>query len=249
MLSSQNQPQQNYLEMLSLSIGITLGSAAALMFLLVIVVTGMQLEPGLAARSLSPGLPAGWQRALAGQAQAMGLPLTAETPAFWYMSRASALLAYLLMWGSTVWGLMLSTRIVKSLVPPPLTFSVHEFLSLAGLGFAAFHALILLGDHYIPFGLFDILVPFTAPYKPFWVGVGTLNLYLSALLTGSFYVKKRIGQKAWRALHYLTFLAFVMTLGHGLSAGADSGVGLLRLAYLGSAGSVLFLIYYRIIAR
>lgn len=249
MISKQASSSERLLELLSLGIGITLGHVTAALLIFLIFVVGSQANLDLTGESLVQWLPVDWQGALTQQAHVMGFPLQGESSAFWYMSRMSALLAYLLLWGSTLWGLMLSTKIVKVFVPPALTFSIHEFLSLLGLGFATFHALILLGDQYINFKLWHILVPFTAPDKPFWVGVGTLSLYLYALISVSFYVRKRLGQRTWRALHYLTFLTYVMALTHGLVIGSESKLDPMRMIYLASAASVLFLVYYRILSK
>lgn len=256
MISKQASSSEKLLELLSLGIGITLGHVTAALLIFLIFVVGSQANLDLTGESLVQWLPVDWQypgghlrQALTQQAHVMGFPLQGESSAFWYMSRMSALLAYLLLWGSTIWGLMLSTKIVKVFVPLALTFSIHEFLALLGLGFATFHALILLGDQYINFKLWHILVPFTAPDKPFWVGVGTLSLYLYALISVSFYVRKRLGQRMWRALHYLTFLTYVMALTHGLVIGSESKLDPMRMVYLASAASILFLIYYRILSK
>lgn len=176
----------------------------------------------------------------------MGLPLTGQTSAYWYMARSGGIVAYLLMWLSVVWGLTLSTKISDGLVPAPIAYGLHEFLSILAVLFAALHAIVLLGDEYIDFNVFHLTIPFIAPYEPLWTGLGTLSLYLSAALTGSFYVRKQIGQKRWRALHYFTFVAYLLILAHGLMAGTDSKLGLMRLMYLSTGLSVLFLIYYRL---
>ncbi len=98
----------------------------------------------------------------------LGLPLSTDTKAYWYMARAGGLVGYLLLWLSVVWGLVLSTKITEGLVSPVLAYGLHEFLSLGTLLFAAVHALVLLGDGYIGFNIFHLALPFLAPYKPFW---------------------------------------------------------------------------------
>lgn len=192
-------------------------------------------------------LPAGLRQSLGLQANLMGLPFAAETSAYWYMARAGGVVAYLLFWLSTVWGLTLSTKVTNGFVPAPLAYGLHEFLSILGVVFAAVHAVVLLGDHYINFNLLHLLVPFVAPYKPVATGLGTVGLYLAIAMTGSFYIRKQIGQKTWRKLHYLTFVAYILTIVHGLTAGTDSALGLMKVMYAGTGFSVLFLIYYRLI--
>ena len=189
-----------------------------------------------------------WLRESLGQEIAgMGWPLTGETAAYWYMSRGAGLIGYLLLWGATAWGLLVSTKVAKDFIPAPFSVSLHEFLSLAALAFAGLHALALLGDRYIDFGLVDIIYPFAASYRPGWVGLGQLGFYLSAALTLSFYVRKRIGPKAWRSLHYLTFLAYALVVVHSLTAGTDASALPVQAMYLGSGAVIVFLIYYRLL--
>jgi predicted ferric reductase len=182
------------------------------------------------------------------EASLMGWPLIGETSAYWYMSRGAGLVGYLLLWAATAWGLVISTKIAKGLVSAPVAASLHEFLSLGALAFAGLHALVLLGDEYIDFSLIDIIYPFAASYRPGWVGLGQLGFYLSAALALSFYLRRRIGPKTWRSLHYLTFLAFAMVLVHGLTSGTDASEPVVQLVYLLTTASIMFLIYYRLLA-
>lgn len=191
-------------------------------------------------------LPDSWQATLTGQAQMMGLPLTAQTQAYWFMARAGGLVGYLVLWLSVMGGLILSTKVTDGVIPASIAYGLHEFLSLGSVLFVSLHALVLLGDSYIGFNIFHLAVPFSAPYKPLWTGLGTLAFYLIIALTGSFYLRKQIGQKLWRSLHYLTFLAYVLGLVHGLMAGTDSALTVIKLMYLLTGFSVLFLAYYRL---
>jgi predicted ferric reductase len=196
--------------------------------------------------SMAGLLPSSWRVLLGAETQMMGLPLSGDTKAYWYMARAGGIVGYGLLWLSVVWGLVLSTKITDGLVPAPIAYGLHEFLSLGTILFAAGHALVLLGDRYIGFNIFHLTLPFVAPYKPLWTGLGTIGLYLSAILTGSFYLRKQIGQKVWRTLHYLTFGTYLLVLTHGVMAGSDSGLGVMRLIYFSTGFSVLFLVYYRL---
>jgi DMSO/TMAO reductase YedYZ heme-binding membrane subunit len=64
----------------------------------------------------------------------------------------------------------------------------------------------------------------------------------------SFYVRKRIGYKTWRALHYGTFAVLILVLLHGIYAGTDSSDGWMRWSYLTVAMGLFFLTAYRILA-
>ena len=200
----------------------------------------------LLSQHLAANLPASLATFFHEQAQAMGLPLTGQTSAYWYMARSGGIVAYVLIWLSTLWGLTLSTKVVKDLIPAAIAYGLHEFLSIGALVFAVLHALVLLGDTYIDFTIFHLLIPFSTPYEPLWTGLGVIAFYLAIVITLSFYVRRIIGQKIWRWLHYLTFLVYILALIHGLRTGTDSGRLALQMMYLGSGLSVLFLLYYRL---
>ena len=164
----------------------------------------------------------------------------------WVFERTFAFLAYLAMTGSVVYGLLLSTKILDVIAHRPITFSLHQDLASIGLGFAAVHGMLLALDKTVPFTLAQIAVPGMAPYAPVWVGAGQVALYLAAIVVGSFYLRSRIGQRAWRTLHYVTFLAFVGATVHGIMAGTDSGSAWAWWIYAGSTVAVVFLLVYRI---
>ncbi len=196
--------------------------------------------------NLAGWLPASWWVLWSHEVHLLGLPLSGDTKAYWYMARAGGIIGYFLLWLSVMWGLVLSTKFTQGWLPAPIAYGLHEFLSLGTLLFTLIHALVLLGDSYIGFNLFHLVIPFMAPYKPLWTGLGTISLYLGIILTGSFYIRKQIGQKVWRTLHYLTFGGYLLGLIHGIMAGTDSSLGLMKVMYLLTGSSVLFLVYYRL---
>ncbi len=165
----------------------------------------------------------------------------------WYASRLLAFLAYLAIAASVVYGLMLSTGVLDAIAHRPISFNLHQDLASAGLGLAAVHAALLLLDRSVPFAIGEVLVPFASPYRPVWVGFGQLGLYLTLVVVASFYLRRRIGQRAWRALHSVTFLAFVGVTAHGILSGTDTGTTWAWWIYTGSAAIVAFLFTYRIV--
>ncbi|MGE5462141.1 MAG: hypothetical protein ACM3PS_02220 [Syntrophothermus sp.] len=129
-----------------------------------------------------------------------------EPKVFWYLSRATAFVSLSVLWLSMALGLGITNKLARLWPGAPAAFAVHEYVSLLGLALAAFHALILLGDHYINFTVAQIFMPFsTQGYRPTWTGIGQLTFYLWLIVALSFYVRSRIGQKTWRSIHYLSF--------------------------------------------
>lgn len=179
----------------------------------------------------------------------MAFSLGGESPkAYWYLSRGTAFVSLSLLWLSMALGLGITNKMARLWPGTPATFALHEYVSLLGLAFALFHALVLLGDHYINFTLAQVLLPFaTVEYHPFWVGVGQLGFYTWAVVAFSFYVRQGIGQKGWRLIHYGSFVMYMMGLFHGIFSGTDSPAGWAQAYYWFSFGSLLFLLVVRVI--
>ena len=172
-----------------------------------------------------------------------------EPKVFWYVSRASAFVAYVLLWASMAFGLLISNKLGRLWPGAPMTFELHQLTGLLGLGFGLLHALALLGDRYIGYTLGQVLVPFAGTdYRPEWVGLGQIALYGSVLVGLTFYVRKYIGQRTWRVIHFLSFGVFALALIHGIMSGTDTGAPWAVWIYWLSAGGLVFLTIYRILA-
>ncbi len=166
---------------------------------------------------------------------------------FWFITRSAGLIAYLLFWLSTVWGLAVSSKIFDRFLHRPFTFDTHGFLSLLALGFIAIHVVALLFDSYSPFSVAQLLVPFASTYRPLAVGLGIISLYLALLVTVSFYMRRRIGYKTSRLLHYASFIAYIGATLHGIMAGTDAPLFGTQLMYEETAFVVVLLTAYWVI--
>jgi predicted ferric reductase len=164
----------------------------------------------------------------------------------WLFERLFAWLAYIAMALSVVFGLLLSTKILDQIAHRPVNFTLHQDLAAAALGMAGLHAVLLGLDASMPFSLAQMFVPGNAPWQPVAVGVGQVAFYITLIVTASFYVRRHIGQKAWRALHFTTFLAFAGATGHGIAAGTDSTAPWAQWIYLAAMTVATFLLVYRI---
>jgi predicted ferric reductase len=171
-----------------------------------------------------------------------------EPKAYWYLSRASGFVAYGLVWASMVFGLLLTNKLARVWPGGPTAFDLHQYVSLLGLAFGLFHALILLGDRYVKYTLVQVLMPFASTgYRPLLVGLGQVGFYIMIIVSATFYIRKRIGQRSFRAIHMMSFAMFLLALVHGLGAGTDSTTPWAGLVYWLTGGSVLFLTVYRIL--
>jgi methionine sulfoxide reductase heme-binding subunit len=140
----------------------------------------------------------------------------------WFLARASGLAAFAALTASMVLGLLVTTKVSEPKVPRIFNFEIHSFVSVLALTLIGIHGGSLLFDASFHFTPLALLVPFVAPYAPLWTGLGVIAAWLVAVVTGSFWAKKRIGHKAWRKLHYASFGAYALSLVHGMSAGSDT---------------------------
>ncbi len=172
---------------------------------------------------------------------------TNTTHTTWYITRAAGWVAYFLLWFSMVWGLVIPTKFFERYISPTFVVDFHEYISLLAIGFVVVHVAVLTIDQYLPFTLVQILVPFMSTYRPLWVGLGVIGAYLGLLVTVTFYLRKRIGQKRFKAIHTLSIVGYLGVVLHAFFAGSDSSLPAVQLIYLGSFLVIVFLTAYWII--
>jgi methionine sulfoxide reductase heme-binding subunit len=164
----------------------------------------------------------------------------------WYLSRASGLVAFALLTGSMVMGLLITTKAADGIASRSRVFDAHQFMSVAAIGFIALHGGALLFDGFFHFTPLSLLIPFASPYLPLWTGLGVIGAWLTVGVTASFWMRGRIGQRRWRMLHFATFGAYVLAFVHGFSSGTDTQQPLVFWMYVFSGAAIGALLAYRI---
>ena len=204
------------------------------------------LGAGLVATLVLLPQTAAEQSALSGLSQ---LFAANSTQIWWYVTRSAGIIAYLLLWFSTVWGLAVPSKVLTQVLDQTFTVDFHEFTSLLAIGFTLLHVFVLTIDRFLPYTLLQILVPFLSPYRPFWVGMGVIAFYITLLVTITFYLRKKIGMKAFRSIHVLSLLGYLGVTFHGLYAGTDAPLLAMQLLYKGTALVVIFLTTYWLVQK
>jgi sulfoxide reductase heme-binding subunit YedZ len=147
---------------------------------------------------------------------------------WWLASRASGVLALVLVTVSVAIGLTMASKLVRRRGVGPILARVHEQTALVGLVAIAVHMITLLGDPFLDPGIEGVLVPFQMKHEPLFTGLGIIAAYLAAFLGLTFYIRKRIGPKLWRKAHRATVLVWALGLVHTIGAGTDAGSAWLR---------------------
>lgn len=174
------------------------------------------------------------------------MSVAAGIPAAWLLARAAGLVAFAVLTLSVWLGLSMSTRIVAPRYRARL-LGWHRTLAWTGLSLVGLHAGALLADPTLHFAPAAVLVPFASAWRPAAVAAGIMAGWLSLALAASFRLRRFIGQRGWRRLHYASFAAFVLALCHALASGTDlAGLGGPIVAAV-AGGPVLFLALVRIL--
>lgn len=166
----------------------------------------------------------------------------------WILIRGSGTIAFCLLSAATIWGLLVSTKLLGRLVKAKPLAWFHESLGIGALISTGVHVAVLSVHDFLDFTWSEILVPGESDWRPLPVAFGVVALYGLVVVVGSFYVKKRIGQKAWRVIHFTSFGVFVSSLVHGVTAGTDTRTPVMLGLYLGSALVVAILLGLRLTA-
>jgi len=166
---------------------------------------------------------------------------------WWLVSRASGVVAMVLISAAVLLGLAMSTRVLRRPGIGRLLMRLHEHLALVALAAIGAHGLALLGDPWLRPGARGLLVPFALSYRPLFTGLGILAGYLAAALGLSYYARRRIGAKRWRKLHRATLAVWGLALAHTLGAGSDAGATWLRAVVLAPAVPIAHLTVLRVL--
>jgi len=165
--------------------------------------------------------------------------IAADTLQVWYAERAAGIVAYILLTALVVLGLALSNRVRTRAWPAFAIEDVHRFVGILAGVFVALHVGLIAIDTFVPFSVSQILVPFTADYRPVATGLGTVALELLVAVAISNALRSRLSHGLWRTLHYGGFGVWGAATAHGLLTGSDRHDGWLLALYIVAVTAVL----------
>ncbi|HEU5349392.1 MAG TPA: ferric reductase-like transmembrane domain-containing protein [Ktedonobacterales bacterium] len=140
----------------------------------------------------------------------------------WDTARAGGFTAYLLVTISVALGLALSMRLQVRWWPRLISYELHVWVTILSFIFLGIHILASWVDPFTRFGLNEVLLPFASHYRPLWMALGIVAMYLSLAVTLSLFIRRRIGYTWWLRLHELSFAVWALATIHGLATGSDT---------------------------
>lgn len=140
----------------------------------------------------------------------------------WYLTRGSGAVALVLLTASVSVGVLMSLRVASQRWPRFAVGWLHRNLTLLSIVFVVLHVVTTVADGYAPIGLKDGLIPFASPYRPIWLGLGTVAFDLLLALVITSYLRHRIGARMWRGIHWLAYVSWPLALLHSFGTGSDA---------------------------
>jgi DMSO/TMAO reductase YedYZ heme-binding membrane subunit len=148
-----------------------------------------------------------------------------NSTALWYATRASGLMALVLLTLTMVLGMTTTTRARAKNWPGFAQQEMHRRISILAVVFLAIHVITSVLDSFVNISWAAIVIPFTSRYSGFWVGVGAVALDLMIAVFVTSLLRERMRPATWRAVHWLAYLSWPVALAHTFGMGTDSGEG------------------------
>jgi predicted ferric reductase len=171
--------------------------------------------------------------------------MTSST-ALWYASRATGVVALVLLTVVVLLGIMVSQRRRLPGLPRFATTSLHRSMSLLAVAFIAVHVVTAVADPYVTIGIAAAVIPFTSPYEQLWLGLGAISFDMIVALIATSLVRARIGRRIWHAVHWLAYACWPVAVLHGVGSSTEMRAGWLLTLTICCVAAVLAAVFWRI---
>lgn len=171
------------------------------------------------------------------------------SPYLWYTSRATGVVALIMLTLVIVFGILISTRVGGRRVGRFEINELHRSFSLIALLFVGVHVVATVIDTYVPIHLLSAVVPFSSFYKRLPVALGTVAFDLMLVVWVSSQLKDRIATSTWRTLHWASYASFVAAVVHAFVVGTDAHARWMLFTSLACVAVVVLATGWRVVAR
>ena len=168
-----------------------------------------------------------------------------SSEALWALGRGNGIVALAFMTLSVVLGIGVRSGRPLFTLPRFGIADVHRFVALAATLLVALHMGLLFMDPYAKLRLIDFVVPFLGAYRPLWQGLGTVAFDVLIVVIITSLLRRRLGLRIFRAVHWTTYLLWPIAMAHALGNGTDAG----RIWFLGFAGVCALIVAITLVWR
>jgi methionine sulfoxide reductase heme-binding subunit len=166
----------------------------------------------------------------------------------WFASRGSGVVSLILLTAVTVLGLISIVRWQRPSWPRFLTADLHSNLALLSVVFVGVHVTSAVLDPFAKLGITAAAIPFASSYRPLWVGLGVISVYLIVAMIITSLLRERIGQRTWRAVHWVAYAGWPLAVAHSLGSGSDAFATWMMAVEAVCIGAVVLALAVRLVA-
>jgi DMSO/TMAO reductase YedYZ heme-binding membrane subunit len=163
----------------------------------------------------------------------------------WYVSRASGVVAWAMVAASIIWGITLSSRLVKRRGIPAWLLDLHRYLAALAVVFTVVHLIGLVFDNFVYYGWKELFIPMATDWKPGPTAWGIVSFYVLLAIEITSLLMRKIPRKYWHAVHLSAYPLFVMGTVHGFQSGTDRSNKVLQWTALAIIEVVVGLTLFR----
>jgi sulfoxide reductase heme-binding subunit YedZ len=163
----------------------------------------------------------------------------------WYAARAAGIAAWVVLTIVVGFGLALAGRAGRPNQPRAAVTDVHRFGGIFAAVFVVVHIVTIAIDSWLPFSLSQLVIPFTAHYRPIWTGLGIVAAELMLVVGIANRLRRTLRYTLWRRIHYLTLVVWAAATVHLLGAGTDRSAPWLSVTVAVGAGAIVALAAWR----
>jgi sulfoxide reductase heme-binding subunit YedZ len=171
-----------------------------------------------------------------------------DTRFWWWLSRASGIVAWLVIAAAVVWGLLASTKLIRRRGVPAWILDLHRYLGTLTIVFVAIHVGAIYADSFVKFGPRELLVPFASTWHPHAVAWGIVSTYLLVAIQTTSWAMRKLPRRVWHRIHVLSIPMIVMATVHGFLAGTDRGNRAVQWGAFIVLVGVVFLLMVRVMS-
>ena len=143
------------------------------------------------------------------------------TTAFWYASRATGIVALLLLTAVLVLGILVNRQGRLPGLPRFAVTSLHRNISLLTVAFVAIHVVTAVLDTYVSIPVSAGVIPFASGYERLWLGLGAISFDLMLAMIITSLLRGRLNRTLWRAVHLLAYVSWPVALAHSIGSSRD----------------------------
>ncbi len=171
-----------------------------------------------------------------------------SSTALWYTSRATGVVALLLLTAVMLLGILVTRQGRLPGLPRFAVSGLHRNLSLLATAFVAVHVLSAVTDGYVNIPITAAVVPLTSSYERLWLGIGAVSfdLMLAAVVTSL--LRRHLSRKAWRVVHLTAYVSWPVAWLHSVFSSGDLQRGALLWLAIVCALAVIAAALWRVSA-